>query len=253
MTAPIRKIQNWVLIRGLVRSQYHWKDFPIQLEKSAPDVKVHLVEISGNGFLYQFNTPTDIVEAVELLQAQLPENLESFGLIGISLGGMLATKWAQMQPEKVQELVLINSSSGLSPFYDRLMPSNYGGVLGSLFSPSFEKKEELILSMTVNQEEIWRRQLAENVEFLKQHPVSIRNFINQLRLTSQVNFKDVPPCAKLVLNSKADRLVNPSCSERIAEAWQCPLMTHESAGHDLPLDDAEWVIQKINQTFQTAN
>lgn len=250
MTAQNNKIQNWVLIRGLVRSQYHWKDFPARFEKSAPHIKTHLVEIAGNGFLYQFDTPPDIVETIGQLQAQLPENLESFGLIGISLGGMLAAKWAQMQPEKVKRLVLINSSSGLSPFYDRLMPVNYGGVLGSLFTASAEKKEEMILSMTVNQEEIWRRQLAENAEFLKQHPVSKRSFINQLRLTSQVNFKDVPTCEKLVLNSATDRLVNPSCSQRIAEAWNCPIMTHESAGHDLPLDDAEWVIQKINTTFR---
>lgn len=250
MTAPNNRIQNWVLIRGLVRSQFHWKDFPAQLENSAPHIKVHLVEVSGNGFLYQFDTPTDIIEVIEQLQSQLPEDLERFGLIGISLGGMLATKWAQMQPEKVKQLVLINSSSGLSPFYDRLMPANYGGVLTSLFAKSYEKKEETILSMTVNQEEIWRRQLTENTEFLKQHPVRNRSFINQLLLTSQVNFKDVPPCDKLVLNSATDRLVNPSCSQRIAEAWQCPLMTHESAGHDLPLDDAEWVIQKINNYFK---
>lgn len=250
MTTSNRKIQNWVLIRGLVRSQFHWKDFPSQLEKSSPHVKVHLVEIAGNGFLHQYNTSTDIIETVEQLQAQLPEDLEQFGLIGISLGGMLATKWAQMQPEKVQQLVLINSSSGLSPFYDRLIPANYGQIIRSLFSKSAEIKEELILSMTVNQEEIWRRQMAENTEFLKQHPVTKRSFVNQLLLTTQINFNDVPTCAKLILNSNADRLVKPSCSERIAKAWQCPLETHESAGHDLTLDDAEWVIQKINHHFK---
>lgn len=250
MTAPTHKIQNWVLIRGLVRSQYHWKDFPARLEQSAPHVKVHLVEIAGNGFLHQYDTPTDIIEAVEMLEAQLPEHLENYGLIGISLGGMLATKWAQIKPERVQQLVLINSSSGLSPFYHRLRPKNYSAILSSLIGPSFEKKEEMILSMTVNQEEIWRRQLAENTEFLKQHPVRTRNFINQLLLTTQVNFEDVPACSKLVLNSNADRLVHPSCSERIAEAWGCPLITHQSAGHDLSLDDAEWVIQKINSHFK---
>ncbi len=250
MTAPIRKIQNWVLIRGLIRSQYHWKDFPAQLEKSTEYNKVHLVELAGNGFLHQYDTPTDILEAIDQLQAQLPENLEHFGLIGISLGGMLATKWAQLWPEKIKQLVLINSSSNLSPFYHRLMPHNYGSIITSLVSPSAQKKEETILSMTVNQEEIWRRQLAENTEFLEQHPIRKLNFFKQLQLTTQVDFNVVPACSKLILNSNADRLVHPSCSESIAKAWQCLLMTHESAGHDLPLDDSEWVIQKINSSFE---
>lgn len=250
MTAPNKRIQNWVLIRGLIRSQYHWKDFTAQLEKSAENTKVHLVELTGNGFLNQYDTPREILEAVDQLQAQLPENLEQFGVIGISLGGMLATKWAQLKPENIKQLVLINSSSNLSPFYRRLMPQNYGSIITSLISPSAEKKEEMILSMTVNQEEIWRRHLNENTEFLERHPVRIRNFFNQLYLTTQVDFNAVPVCSKLILNSNADRLVHPSCSERIARAWQCPLITHESAGHDLTLDDSEWVIQKINDHFK---
>ncbi|MNT87203.1 hypothetical protein D3C72_2275890 [compost metagenome] len=39
----------------------------------------------------------------------------------------------------------------------------------------------------------------------------------------------------------ADRLVDPVCSARIAQAWNAPLLTHYWAGHDLPHDDPQWL------------
>jgi predicted alpha/beta hydrolase family esterase len=58
-----------------------------------------------------------------------------------------------------------------------------------------------------------------------------------------------PAVALLLLNSAADRLVQASCSQAIAQAWHCPLQTHPSAGHDLCLDAGEWVIEQITTQF----
>jgi hypothetical protein len=55
----------------------------------------------------------------------------------------------------------------------------------------------------------------------------------------------VPHDRVLLLRSLQDRLVNPVCSERMAEQWDWPVRTHPEAGHDLPLDDADWVIKQI--------
>ena len=52
--------------------------------------------------------------------------------------------------------------------------------------------------------------------------------------------------ALLVLASAADALVDPRCSQRVAQAWGCVLRTHPSAGHDLPLDDGEWVVREVS-------
>jgi hypothetical protein len=49
-----------------------------------------------------------------------------------------------------------------------------------------------------------------------------------------------------VLASRADRLVDGSCSRALA--YRVPgarLAEHDSAGHDLPLDDPEWVVAQI--------
>jgi hypothetical protein len=42
-----------------------------------------------------------------------------------------------------------------------------------------------------------------------------------------------------------DKLVNPHCSRTLAQQWQAPLRAHDSAGHDLTLDEPDWVAQQV--------
>jgi homoserine acetyltransferase len=192
-------------------------------------------------------TPVKIDEAVQQLRSQLPSNLKSFGLLGISLGGMLATHWAQLYPSEIQQLVLINSSSRLSSFNKRLLPKNYVSILKVLASSNEAQAEEFILSTTSNFNEKWQPHLQDNIAYLKKHPIRSENFVRQLVLSTQANFKNIPECKKLILCSKADRLVHYSCSEDIAKAWNCDIRYHEGAGHDLPLDDSPWIIEQIKR------
>ena len=53
----------------------------------------------------------------------------------------------------------------------------------------------------------------------------------------------------LVLASKADRFTNYKCSERLAEKYNATLRLHEKAGHDLPLDDPQWIIDRVKESF----
>lgn len=239
--------ENWVLIRGLIRSKFHWGTFPEKLKKDLNIKAVECVELAGNGYLADQFTPEKIEEALLDLKKQLPPDLKNFGIIGISLGGMLATKWAQLYPHEVSHLVLINSSSSLSPFYKRLNPAQYAGIIKNLaiFNPA--AIEKFILSATSNQTENWLPLIKNYSEFQKEHPVSLSNFIQQLKLTSQVDFSDVPKSRNLVLTSKTDRLVSYECSKAIAEVWNCKIEFNDHAGHDLPLDDADWVIAQIKK------
>ena len=55
-----------------------------------------------------------------------------------------------------------------------------------------------------------------------------------------------PPATPLLLLASAgDSLVSPHCSERLAEQWKLALRLHPNAGHDLPLDDPDWVVEQI--------
>lgn len=238
--------QKWILIRGLMRSRFHWKSFGEELKIKLGLESVQELELPGNGFLSNEVTPALIEQAVASLRRQLQSsNSESYGIIGISLGGMIATKWAQLHPGEVSHLVLINSSSGRSRFYARLLPRNYFSIFWHLVISAPDAIEEFILRTTSNNEKIWREHLDANIDFLKKHPLKISNFLRQLKLSGQTNFSLKPLSKKLILTSKTDRLVSFTCSEKIAAHWGCQIFCHESAGHDLPLDDSAWVIERI--------
>ncbi len=51
-----------------------------------------------------------------------------------------------------------------------------------------------------------------------------------------------PSVPTLLLASEQDHLASVNCSKILANYWQCDLLIHNTAGHDLPLDDGTWVI-----------
>ncbi len=48
----------------------------------------------------------------------------------------------------------------------------------------------------------------------------------------------------LVLFSEKDRMVSSACSKAIISKWKTDWAAHPTAGHELTLDDADWVIEK---------
>jgi predicted alpha/beta hydrolase family esterase len=54
----------------------------------------------------------------------------------------------------------------------------------------------------------------------------------------------------LVLYSKKDDLVDPSCSIAIAKHLSAQIIAHENAGHDLILDDPMWVVARMKDFFE---
>ena len=182
------------------------------------------------------------------LRQQIPKITEPVGLLGISMGGMIAQSWAKTYPHEISNLVLVNTSSALSPFHQRLNPRLYWGITKTFFMKSPEKIEKFIMESTSNTATNWNPHLAALAEFHKYHPVSAKNFRTQLALSSEADFNKKPSCEVLILASKEDRLVNWHCSQKIADLWQLPLKLHTSAGHDLTLDDPHWVTQQILAT-----
>lgn len=240
--------QRWILIRGLIRSRLHWGDFPQTLKSQLKLTSVECVELPGNGILHTEKTPARIEDAISAMKSQIEPIEQPVHLLGISLGGILATKWAQLYPNEVSHLSLINSSSGLSPFYDRLYPANYVSIIKNLLAGTPRELEEFILKVSSNEKEKWKPVLDRYTAFHAEHPVSTANFIRQLQLTSQVNFKDIPHSSNKIYASARDRLVNPDCSRQIAKKWNCELFLNSKAGHDLPLDDENWLISQLQNT-----
>ena len=163
----------------------------------------------------------------------------------MSLGAMVAIDWASRYPEEIGRCVLINTSlRGHSPFYHRLRPGNYWRLLQMALSVSPAFREQAVLSMTSARGD--PATLQRWIEFHRRNPVSRSNALRQLLAAARFSAAaHCPPVEFLLLASVSDRLVDVSCSRLLAARWGVPLREHPTAGHDLPLDDAPWLIDHL--------
>lgn len=248
---------SWILLRGLMREQRHWGDFPAQLAQALPDAAIITPDLPGNGQRHADPSPTSVAAMVDACRARLRADglPPPYRLLALSLGGMAAVEWASRYPDEVQACVLINTSMRpYSRFYQRLRWRNYPAIAGLLLRGGMARQESLILRLTSRDAHAHANDnglLARWLAFQHDRPVSRANALRQLwaaaRYRAPVRRPSVP---MLILSSAGDRLVSPSCSQRLAHAWSVPHRIHPDAGHDLPLDDGPWVAQAVAQWTQ---
>lgn len=243
---------NWLLLRGLSRESAHWGNFTGAVQ-NMPNVKrVMTLDVPGVGTnISTENEPIpylSVRETVSALRAQFLKRYETnsnWSVIGISYGGMLSLEWASEHPHDFKQAVIINSSSANTPVFRRLKLRALMTTFKSLIILNSEKRESEILKMVSNLRSDDVRILQDWVEIATQRPVDRRIALYQLFAASQFKLPAAVTPKVLVLTSKKDKMVDWRCSKTIAEKYQAVLKVHDSAGHDLPLDDSEWVIAQI--------
>ena len=246
----------WVLLRGLTREARHWGDMTLvlaqQLESTDATTRhtVTTLDLPGNGVAASQASPCSVRAMVESARKQLAATgaKPPYALLAMSLGGMVATDWAQRYPDEVTRLVLINTSMRpYSRFTERLRPTSWARVaLLALRWRSAQPAEQTIHQLTCNREANRADDLATWLEIRKSAPVDAANALRQLIAAARFRSAPAPPrCPVLVLSSTLDRLVDARCSAALATSWLAPHYRHPWAGHDLPHDDAPWVAQRI--------
>ncbi len=254
-----------VLIRGLLREQRHWGDFPRQLQENVEEitgktVNIITVNIAGNGDRYSEESCSSISEMVEDLRRQVSRQVgesknihNKLWLVALSLGGMIATEWASQYKEEIAGIVLINTSaSQFSPLYHRLKFSNILAIVKAVLATSSRVRESIILSLTSNKHNTNGALLESWVNIAQTARVSQKNVLIQLCAAAAYKGRGMPPEVPiLVLASQRDGLVSYKCSERIANRWGAFFFLHHSAGHDLPLDDPLWLCNHITRYIES--
>jgi alpha-beta hydrolase superfamily lysophospholipase len=82
----------------------------------------------------------------------------------------------------------------------------------------------------------------------RERPVSRLNALRQLAAAAAFRLPAAAPAVPLLLlASRGDALVDAGCSQALAARWDLPLEVHPDAGHDLPLDDEAWVVERVAQ------
>lgn len=241
----------WVLVRGLARAQHYWLDFPELVQKKFPEDQVLCLDLLGNGYLNQQQSPLHVIGYVESLREQLAQkrrdSQSSVYVIAISLGGMVVVEWMRQHPEEIHKSYLINTScSNFAPVYQRLQVKSWGGLLRILSQSDISKREQLILEMISRspaQQQKWHTKI---IEIATKYPVQMKNFLRQLWVASKAEFPEKPPGQITLFCAQGDLMVNPKSSEAIAERWKCPLYAHPWAGHDLPFDDPQWIVDRLS-------
>lgn len=236
--------KRWIFLRGLTRGNIHWSRFPEVFKSHCPDAQVEFLEIPGNGYAHNETTPMDAKQIVDLLRSksEFVQKGESFNLCGISLGGMIALKWIELYPKEIESLNVINSSlSQFSPFYKRLIPNNYETLLKAIFSEDTFIQEEMVLKITSNKFEETKGNISKYAEFSNQYKMKKLNFLRQLVMAKNIQIESVPFVPFKVISSRKDRLVHYTCSREIFRNLGGVQYIHPSAGHDLPLDEPEWL------------
>jgi len=248
-------VSTWVLLRGLTRESRHWGEFAQTLGQELPDARVVALDLPGSGRLYRMKSPWRIEE----MSVQCRENLLAQGLqppyylLAMSLGAMVAVAWANQHCEELLGCVLINTSlRPFNSFYQRLRPGNYATLLAlALQGSTGARREQAILQMTSQHMRSRADVLAAWRRYARENPVSRANALRQLIAAARFRApREKPPAPLLLLASAADALVDPRCSRQIATCWNCEVLEHPTAGHDLPLDDGPWVASMVHQWLQ---
>ncbi len=248
-------MSTWVLLRGLTRESRHWGEFPVLLHSRFPASKVVALDLPGNGHLTELRSPTSIEGMVNAYRAALLERGLSppYRLLAMSMGAMVALAWAQDRPQELEGCVLISTSlRNFGAWHERLRPTSYARLLGQLLPGSATARERVILALTTRHPGAPAAALLKDwARWRSEHPVTRMNALRQLWAAARFSApRGKPSVPLLVLVGDADGLVDPRCSVRMAHAWGATLQVHSSAGHDLPLDDAAWVVDAVAQWLQ---
>ncbi|MDR6534606.1 alpha/beta hydrolase [Variovorax soli] len=245
-------MNTWVLMRGLTRESAHWGSFAGHLQERLPAARIVALDLPGNGRLNGSQSPLRIEAAAQACREQLVAlDIEPpYHLLAMSLGAMVAVEWASRHPRELAGCALINTSlRPFSPWWQRLRPATYPALLGLLLARrSAREREETILRLTTRHPEGGTRVLDDWTTIREVRPVSPSNALRQV--VAAVRYRapaQAPRVPLLVLASARDGLVNPDCSRRLARQWHADIVEHPTAGHDLPLDDGDWVARQITR------
>ena len=238
-----------ILLRGLGREVAHWNGFDNLLQKKMNGLPIIPVDLPGAGDQNSAEVPWTMRGITRDVRTRaLQKSPGPFVIVAMSLGGMIAYEWWRVFPEDVTHLILINTSFGsFSPFYRRLRPSVWPGFWKSSVEKDLAKREAIMLEFLSHKPERFLDWSKAFGKVQSERPVKLTSIIRQILAAALYHPMGEKPSAKtLILASSRDDLCNPLCSMDIASRWGVKIEVHPTAGHDLTLDEPEWVAEAVN-------
>ncbi len=241
---------RWLLLRGLAREQRHWGGFPAVFEARVTGSSVVCLDLPGAGTEHLRASPDRIEAIADDLRARWlalgAAGGEPWGLLAMSLGGMVAMAWADAHPGDFERVVLASTSAaGLSPPWRRFGLGVLPGVLRAFSAQDAERREALILGLTTRRVADVAAVARDWAALGASRPMRRANVVRQLRAAARFRAPARLAVPTLVLAGDGDRLVDPSCSRVLAAHLGAPSSFHPEAGHELALDAPDWLCDQI--------
>jgi pimeloyl-ACP methyl ester carboxylesterase len=250
--------KHWLLLRGLTRETAHWGDFIAIMQNQFPSAHIHTLDLPGAGRLNSQICPATISEIMESVRhSAFKQDLlqKPLTILALSLSGMVCWEWLLKYPDDLCGAVLVNTSfAGLSPFYRRFRWQNFGKLANIFLQKNIYDRESAIIQLVSNRlsQDAEIRREWHNIQL--QHPVSLNNGLRQIIAAARYRPKpDKPKHPVLLINSLGDQMVAQTCSTDIQNQWQLEMRTHPWAGHDLGLDDGDWLANQLKAWVTTQN
>ncbi|MEE2961879.1 MAG: alpha/beta hydrolase [Myxococcota bacterium] len=243
---------NWLFLRGLARDKRHWGQFGEIFSERINGAKVFMLDLPGMGTERHRSAPLTISETKNDLRNRWrhlqTQHEGAWNLLSLSLGGMVAMEWCGSHPYDFQKLVLLNTSAGRSLWKlpKRLKPGVWKNIIEVAITKSPRSKEACILGINSNHGPQRNPELYEQwTQYSSEAPNSPVNNFRQIVAAMNYNPPEKIHPQTLVVGSMADRMVDVSCSWELAQRYDTQLVLHDTAGHDLPMDVPEWLVDHI--------
>lgn len=262
MTEPLPGPSDWLLMRGLVREQRHWGDFPELLAREL-GVRTHTIDLPGAGTEHRETCPRTVRGIAEdvrgrwlALRAELERahGATTWGLLGVSLGGMVSMAWAAAHPGDFTRIVLANTSaSNAGRPWDRMQPRALLGVARGFFTRDLVKRERIVLDATVRLRSTEERDALARLwaGYAAEMPVARTTLVRQLVAASTFRAPPHLDAPTLVIIGGQDPLAAPACGRALAERFRAHVEVHPDAGHDIGTDAPLWLAARIRAWLVT--
>ncbi len=243
---------KWLLLRGLSREQRHWGQFRKDFNVAFGAENVFCLDHVGIGT----EKGRPVVYSIEGMALDLRQrwlelkgsDSSPWGILSLSMGSMISLRWCESFAQDFKYQIIMNvSSSTESRPWTRLRLDNVPKFveLAKVHDQKMRERKVLDICSNLVSSEEKDRLAMEWAEFALPKSEIRKVVISQICAATRYRRPKKMTVPTLALVSAADRLVDPSCTMKLASALNIPFEIHPNAGHELPLDDPEWVISHV--------
>jgi len=249
-------VTHWIWLRGLAREARHHGELVHYFKKLKPQVEVFCLDLPGFGRRFQESSPTSIHEirvkvANEMANIETKYESESaipkWGIMAMSLGGMVTLDWISVLGNPFVQAVVVNSSAlglGLPVFGGRLRYTSLPPLIKTSISLKQLDKERAIWPMISNRP-LHEDTIKKWAQYFREYPYTTPNVVKQLSAGIKFKAPSALYTPTLFISSTEDQMVSSQCTHELAKKYGMPELIHPWAGHDVALDDPEWLAHEL--------